>query len=289
MEVTTVSPSPASPTKGNNLCDTDVSNVAIHSVTLLICLCGLAGNGAVLCLLSLESRNSGIFDLAVADFLFLLFTVPSTLLFLMEDVSCCPIMPLMYLSFPFQLSMVSSYWTLFKLAFLNFRKDMTYLIELCCCCFHLPERLWWMVDSVQDWAFFSIFAVIPMVTSLCPSHEQEHCQAALISMFTAILLLFVAPMVIFRTIDIIRAMRGSKKQQPKRRDIIIFIIVDFTLLLGLCNFLQHLGYIPVSSQVVFLLTCIHSSIKPFIYFLAGKCWSPCSMGSLRLSLQRVFE
>ncbi|XP_056348040.1 mas-related G-protein coupled receptor member H-like [Oenanthe melanoleuca] len=289
MEVTTVSPSPASFTEGDNLCDIDVTSVAMHSVTLLICLCGLAGNGAVLWLLSLKIRNSGIFNLAFADFLFLVFTVPSILLFLVEDISCSIIMPLTYMSFLFQLSMVSFYWALFQLAFLNFRKDMTFLFELCCHCCHLPERLWWVVDSVQDWAFFALFTVIPMVTSLCPSHEQEQCRAALISMFTVILLLFVVPMVISRTIDIIRAMRGSKKQQPKRRDIIIFLIVVFALLINLCNFLQQLGYMPVSSQVVFLLTCIHSSIKPFIYFLAGHCWSPCSIWSLRDSLQEVFE
>ncbi|XP_056348041.1 mas-related G-protein coupled receptor member H-like [Oenanthe melanoleuca] len=288
MEVTTVSPSPASFTEGDNLCDRDVTSVAMHSVTLLICLCGLAGNGAVLWLLSLKIRNSGIFNLAFADFLFLVFTVPSILLFLVEDISCSIIMPLTYMSFLFQLSMVSFYWALFQLAFLNFRKDMTFLFELCCHCCHLPERLWWVVDSVQDWAFFALFTVIPMVTSLCPSHEQEQCRAALISMFTVILLLFVVPMVISRTIDIIRAMRGSKKQQPKRRDI-IFLIVVFALLINLCNFLQQLGYMPVSSQVVFLLTCIHSSIKPFIYFLAGHCWSPCSIWSLRDSLQGVFE
>uniref|UniRef100_A0A803VHA5 G-protein coupled receptors family 1 profile domain-containing protein n=1 Tax=Ficedula albicollis TaxID=59894 RepID=A0A803VHA5_FICAL len=269
MVVTTVSPSPISPTKGDDLCEIDVTNVAIHtnvtnvamhSVTLLICLCGLAGNGAVLWLLSLKIRNSGIFNLAFADFLFLVFTVPSVLLFLVEDMSCSLIMPL--------------------------TKDMTFLFELCCYYCHLPERLWWVVDSVQDWAFFALFAVIPMVTSLCPSHEQEQCRAALISMFTVILLLFVVPMVISRTIDIIRAMRGSKTQQPKRRDIIIFLIVVFALLINLCNFLQQLGYIPVSSQVVFLLTCIHSSIKPFIYFLAGSCWSPCAMRSVNLQKEK---
>uniref|UniRef100_A0A803WBW9 G-protein coupled receptors family 1 profile domain-containing protein n=1 Tax=Ficedula albicollis TaxID=59894 RepID=A0A803WBW9_FICAL len=266
----------------------DVTHVAIHSVTLLICLCGLVGNGSVLWLLSLKIRNSGIFDLALADFLFLLFTVPSVFLFLVEDVSCSPIMPLAYLSFLFQLSMVSYFCVLFRLAFLNFRKDVTFLIKLCCRC-DLPERLWRLVDSVQDWVFFSHFTVIPMLTSLCSSQEQENCRAALISMYPMILLLFAAPVVISRTILLVKAKRGSQQQKPERRDNVISLVVLFTLLLGLCNFLQHLGYIPVSSQVVFLLTCIHSSIKPFIYFLAGKCWSPCSMESLQHSLQRVFE
>ncbi|XP_005062354.1 PREDICTED: mas-related G-protein coupled receptor member H-like [Ficedula albicollis] len=288
MEVTTVTLSPASPTEGDDLCEIDVSSVAIHSVTLLICLCGLVGNGAVLWLLSLKIRNSGIFDLAFADFLFLLFTVPSALLFLMEDVFCTAIMPLGYLSFLFQLSMVSYYWALFQLAFLNFRKYMIFLFQLCCHC-DFPERLWWVLESVQYWAFFSLFILIPGVTSLCPSNKQEQCRAALVSIYAIILLLFAAPVLISCTNDIIRAKGGSQQQQAETRDIVIFITVLFTLLLGLCNFLQQIGYMPVPTQVVFLFTCIHSSIKPLIYFLAGKCWSSCSMESLQRSLQSVFE
>uniref|UniRef100_A0A8C3UED8 Mas-related G-protein coupled receptor member H n=1 Tax=Catharus ustulatus TaxID=91951 RepID=A0A8C3UED8_CATUS len=272
MEVIPVSPSPASSTEGDNLCETDVTNVAIHSVTLLICLCGLAGNGTVLCLYSLQSRTYAIFHLAVADFLFLLFTVPSALLLLVEDLSCSPILPLMYLSFIFH----------------RYGANILELWELCCGC-NAPDRLWLVVQSLQLWAFFALFTLIPTLTSLCPSQQQEQCRASLISMYTIILLLFAAPLFIIPTIDITKAKRGSRKQQLKRRDIVVFIIMFFTLLILLFNSLQQIGYFSVSSEVFFLLTCIHSTIKPFIYFLAGRCWSPCSMESLQLSLQRVFE
>ncbi|XP_032918848.1 mas-related G-protein coupled receptor member H-like [Catharus ustulatus] len=288
MEVTTVSPSPASPTEGDDLCETDVTNVAIHSVTLLICLCGLFGNGAVICLYSLKARNAIIFGLAFIEFLFLLFTVPSTVLFLVEDVSCTPIMPLTYMNFLFQLSALSYFWGLYRMTRSSIVVNMYKFCKLYCG-FKLPLRLWWAVDSVQFWAFFALFTLIPTLTSLCPSHQQEHCWAALISVCAVILLLFVAPVVISITINIINAKCGSQQQQHKTRDNVIFIIVLFTLLLVLCNFLQQLGYIPVPTQVVFLLNCINSSIKPFIYFVAGRCWSPCSMESLRLSLHRVFE
>ncbi|XP_074399800.1 mas-related G-protein coupled receptor member H-like [Zonotrichia albicollis] len=288
MEVTTVSPSPASPTEGDYLCETDVTDVAIHSVTLLICLCGLAGNGAVIGLLRLKIRNSGIFDLAIADFLFLFFAVPSAFLFLVEDISCSPILPLLYLGFLFQLSVLSYYWGLFWLMPSSNVQSMYKLCKLCCH-WKLPERLMWVVISVQSWAFFALFAVIPAVSFLCPSYEQEHCRVPLISMYTIILLLFVAPVVISGTIDFINAKRVSQQQQPKRRNIVIVIIVLLTLILSFWNFLQQLGYIAVSSQVALLLTCINSSIKPFIYFLVGRCRRPCSMGCLRLSLERVFE
>ncbi|XP_042635342.1 mas-related G-protein coupled receptor member H-like [Catharus ustulatus] len=286
MEVTTVCPSPASPTEGDDLCEADVTNVAMHSVTLLICLCGLAGNGAVICLYSLQSRTYAIFNLAVADFL--LFTVPSGLLLLVEDLSCTPILPLMYLSFVFQVSELSYIWGLFRLVLSRYGANILELWELCCGC-NAPDRLWLVVQSLQLWAFFALFTLIPTLTSLCPSQQQEQCRASLISMYTIILLLFAAPLFIIPTIDITKAKRGSRKQQLKRRDIVVFIIMFFTLLILLFNSLQQIGYFSVSSEVFFLLTCIHSTIKPFIYFLAGRCWSPCSMESLQLSLQRVFE
>ncbi|XP_058663177.1 mas-related G-protein coupled receptor member D-like [Ammospiza nelsoni] len=297
MEVTTVSPSPASPTEGADLCKTDVTSVAIHSVTLLICLCGLAGNGAVLWVLSLIRRNPGIFKMAVADFTFLLVTVLSALLFLVEEVSCSPIVPLRYLNFLFQLSVASYYWALFRLMPSNSVMTMHKVCWLRCPR-DLPLRLRWLVDSVQYWAFFALFTVIPTVTLLCPSKEQELCQATLISMYTLILLLFIAPVVISSTVDFIRAKWGSQQQQPKRRDIVFILIVLLTLLLSIWNFLQLLSYITVSPQIFFLLTCIHISIKPFIYFLVGSwrtdssmaiSWKLCTVGVFMESLQRVFD
>ncbi|XP_063015483.1 mas-related G-protein coupled receptor member H-like [Melospiza melodia melodia] len=288
MEVRTVSPSPASPTEGDDVCETDVTNVAMHSVTLLICLCGLAGNGALLCCISLKIGNHIIFQLAVVDFLLLLFTVPSAILFLVEDISCSPIVPLMYESFLFQLSVVSYYWALLWLMPTRPVVYMEKLWKLCCHC-DFPLRLWVMLGTVQYWAIFALFAIIPTVTFVCPSQEQEHCRAALISMYAIILLLFVAPVVISSTIDFIKAKWSSQQQQPKRRDMVVVITVLFTLFLILCTFLMQLGYINVSPQVFLLLTCILSSIKPFIYFLVWRCWRPCSVGSLWLSPQRASE
>ncbi|XP_063253357.1 mas-related G-protein coupled receptor member H-like [Prinia subflava] len=287
MEVTTVSPSPASPTEGDNLCDIDVTDVAIHSVTLLISLCGLVGNGAFLCLLGLKWRNIGIFFLALLDFLFLLFTVPSALLFLVEDLSCSLILPLLYLSFLFQLPWSFCYWALFWLMLIGHNRNMYKPCMLCCHC-SLLERLLGLMNTVHYCIFLALFIVICVMPYLCQSHQQEHCRAALISMHALILLLFAAPILIFHTINFIKAKRGSHQQKTKWQDTVISLIVLFIVLLSLCNLLQ-LGYTVVSSQVLFLLSCILSSIKPFIYFLAGRCWRPCSLKSLWLSLQRVFE
>ncbi|XP_057882667.1 mas-related G-protein coupled receptor member H-like [Melospiza georgiana] len=287
MEVSTVSPSPASPTEGDDLCETDVTTVAIHSVTLLICLCGLAGNGAVIGLLSLKSRNTGIFHLAVMDFFYLLFVLPSALLFLVEDVSCSPILPFMYLNFLLQLSMVSFYWGLFCLTPLSAVLLRCKLCKLRCL-WELPERLRWVLESFQYCSFFPFLAVISTVTLLCPSHMEMYCNLVVLIMYV-IPYTCIAVMVIFSSIIFTITMLDSCCKQCKRHNIVIVSIVPFTLIISLCNFLQQIGYTVLPSQVVFLLACIHSTIKPFIYFLLGRCWRPCSVQSLQLSLQRVFE
>ncbi|XP_036239615.1 mas-related G-protein coupled receptor member X2-like [Molothrus ater] len=308
MEVSTGSPLFTSPTDTPAHCDINVSSVAIDCVTLLIGLCGLAGNGAFLWLLQINAITDFVaFNQASIDFLFLIFMVPSTLLFLLEEVSCFAIMPPLYLSLLSQLSMFTYTMGLFQLMFISIERCRSILC-LFFCVGQVSEHLLWVIMSALFWAlFFVVTAVNPTVTSLCQSHEQEQCQLALTSMYAINLFLFAVPMVISSTILFIHLKPGSQQQPPKRLDIVIFLVALFSLPLSLWFLLQQLGYTAVPSQVVFLLTCITSSIKPFIYFLVGSwkrdwsmrsCWRHCSMEScrkhssmqsLRKAIHRVFE
>ncbi|XP_014734232.1 PREDICTED: mas-related G-protein coupled receptor member H-like [Sturnus vulgaris] len=296
MEVTTVSPSPVSPT-GDDLCETDVTNVAIDGVLLLVCLCGLAGNGAVIWLQQRNSISLYIFDLAFVDFLFLLLMVPSTLLYLLETMSCSIIFPLTYLRILFLLSLLPYSLGLYLLTAVSIERCTSILCPLWYNR-HCTQQLLEVVNAVL-WALSVGFIVT--VSSLCLCQENEHCQASLISMYAFNLFLFAPAMIISSTILFIKIKSGPQHQQPKRLDIVILLTVLIVLLfavpLSLCNFLQELDYITVSFQVVLLLICIHSSIKPLIYFLVGSwrrdcsmgsCWKQCSIQSLRKALQRVF-
>ncbi|XP_037994805.1 mas-related G-protein coupled receptor member H-like [Motacilla alba alba] len=296
MEVTTVFPSPASPAEGDNTCGTDITFVAIGGIMLLICLCGLAGNGALLCLLSF-CRNPitvYIFHLAVADFLFLLFVVTSLLLHLLEEVSCSTIMLQEYLKLFFLLSLFSYTTGLCLLTAITIERCTSVLCPLWYRC-HRPKHLSRFM-SVLLWALPFVTVVI-----LCLSLKPHHCQVSLIFM-NALNLLFAAAMVISSTILFIEVKRGSQQQQqPKRLDVLIILtvlfVLPFTLPLSLWTLLQQLGYTVVSAPVVFLLACIRSTSSPFICFSVGSCRRPCSleccrrpcsMGSLRKALLRVF-
>ncbi|XP_063253327.1 proto-oncogene Mas-like [Prinia subflava] len=289
MEVTTMSPSPASPTEGDDLCETDVTDVALDSVTLLISLCGLVGNGAVLCLLQRNPTTFYIINLAFANFIFVYFMVPSCLLYLKEELSCSTILPLDFLKALFPLLLFSYNLGLYLLTAISINRCTSILCPLWYRC-RRPQRLSWAVCALL-WALS--IAVIVTVTSLCHSQEHERCQASLTSMYALNLFLFAPAMLISSTILFIKAKFRSQQQQHKRLNTVNFLLVPsfllFALPLSLCNFLQQLGYTVVSSQVVFLLHCIHSSINPIILFLAGRCWRPCSLRSLQLSLQRIFE
>ncbi|XP_057882119.1 proto-oncogene Mas-like [Melospiza georgiana] len=307
MEVSPMSSLFSSPTDGPGQCEINVFSMAMDFVMVLVGLCGLAGNGVFLWLLHINAITDFIFYQAITDFLFLIFMVPSTLVFLVEEVSCSAIMSPLYMSLLFQLSLFTYNIGLYRLTFISIQRCRSVLCLFFCGC-QFPEHLLLVVMSVLYWALlFVVIAVNPTVTSLCQLHEQEQCRVVLISMYALNLFLFAVPMVISSTILFIHLKPGSQQQQHKRLDVVVFLIALVSLPLSLWSLLQQLGYTVVPSQVVFLLTCIHSSIKPFIYFLVGRwkrdcfmgsCWRPCSMEScrkhssihsLRKAIHRVFE
>lgn len=282
-------PSPVLETDGDNLCRIDITDVAMDTVTLLICLCGLVGNGAVLWLLGFCIRRNPIttyiLNLAVADFTFLLFMVTSVLLYIMENIFCSNAVALVYQRLLFLLSLFSYNMGLYLLTAISIERCASILSSST----HRPQCLSALVCALL-WALS--ITVIAAVTSLCLLHEDDHCRVALISMYVLNFLIFAPPMVISSTILFIKVQCGSQQRQPKRLYIVIFLTVLFFLIFGvplsIWSFLQQFGYAAVPSQAVFLLACINSSINPFIYFLVGSCRRRCFLMPLQASFRRVF-
>ncbi|XP_074398265.1 proto-oncogene Mas-like [Zonotrichia albicollis] len=231
-----------------------------------------------------------ILDLALINFLFLIFMVPSTLLFLLEDFSCSSIMPPAYIRFLFLLFRMFYSVGLYRLTAISIERGRSMLCPPGLFC-QLPQGLSWVVVSAVLWALsITAIAAISAVNSLCQSQEHKLCRrGALISLYILNFLIFAPSVVISSTILFIHFKGSSQQQQSKSLDIIVFLAVLLTLPLSLWNFLQQLGYTTVSPQVVLLFACMHSSINPFIYISVTKCWRSCSMGSLRERLQKVFE
>ncbi|XP_009667393.2 mas-related G-protein coupled receptor member H-like [Struthio camelus] len=284
-------PTPAD--DGDYKCVIDVSDVALDGATLLICLCGLVGNGAVLWLLGFRIRRNPvtvyILNLAFADFTFLLFMLTSALLYIVENVSCSTLELLNYLRPLFLLSLFAYNMGLYLLAAISIERCASVLCPLWYRC-RRPKRLSAIVCALL-WALS--ISVIATVTFLCISHHHEHCQLALISMYVLNFLIFAPPMVLFSTVLFIKVQCGSQQHHLGKLYIVIFLTVLFFLLfalpLSIWNFLQQFNYVAGQSQIVFLLACINSSINPFIYFLVGSYKRHCSLVSLKVAFQRVFE
>ncbi|XP_008920924.1 mas-related G-protein coupled receptor member H [Manacus vitellinus] len=296
MELNQTSPPPTSAvtdTEEDNQCGIDITDVAIDGVTLLIGLCGLVGNGAVLWLLGFHIRRNPItvyiLNLAVADFTFLLFVITSSLLYMVDNASCSTAVSLEYLRSFLLLSLFSHNMGLYLLTAISIERCGSILCPLWYRC-HRPQHLSGVMCALL-WVLS--VAVIAMVTSPCLAHKDELCQMSLISMFVLNFLIFAPPMVISNVILFIKVHCGSKRRQPKRLYIVIFLTVLFFLIFGvplsLFHLLNQLNYSFVSSQIAFLLACINSSTNPFIYFLVGSYWRRCSLVSLQVAFRRVFE
>uniref|UniRef100_A0A663FB48 G-protein coupled receptors family 1 profile domain-containing protein n=1 Tax=Aquila chrysaetos chrysaetos TaxID=223781 RepID=A0A663FB48_AQUCH len=284
-ELPTTSPPPTSPvpeSDGEDPCRIDVTDVAVDTVTLLISLCGLVGNGAVLWFLGFRIRRNPItvyiLNLAVADFTFLLFMVTSSLLYMMENVFCSAVASLMYLRSLFLLSLFSYNMGLYLLTAISIERCMSILCPLWYRC-RRPQRLSTVVCALL-WAL-SITVI------------AAHCRMALISMYVLNFLIFAPPMVISNVILFIKVLCGSKRRQPRRLYIVIFLTVLFFLIFGvplsIWNFLQQFSYTIVLSQICLLLASVNSSINPVIYVLVGSCGKSRFRGSVKVALQRVFE
>ncbi|KFO79585.1 Mas-related G-protein coupled receptor member H, partial [Cuculus canorus] len=163
-------------------------------------------------------------------------------------------------------------------------------VSIFCSSIRQSQRLS-VVVCVLLWALST--TIIAAVTSLCLLFDHEHCRIALISMYILNFLIFAPLMVVSSTILFIKVQCGSQQHQPKRFYSVIFLTILFFLLfalpLSIWNFLQQISFTPMATQVVFLLACINSGSKPFIYFWVGSCQRCCSLVSLRIAFQRVFE
>ncbi|XP_021257682.1 proto-oncogene Mas-like [Numida meleagris] len=295
MEPNHATPSPALPTADEgNMCEMDVFDAAVDGATLLISLCGLVGNGAVLWLLGCRIRRNPItvyvLNLAVADFTFLLFTLSSALLYLLDNYFCSALPSLVkHLRALLLLSLFAHNMGMYLLAAISVERCMSILCPLWYRC-HRPQHLSAAVCALL-WALS--ISVIATVTSLCLSHQQEQCRLALIAMYILNFLIFAPSMVISNVILLIKVLCGSRQRQPRRLYIAIFLTVLFFLLFGVplsvWNFMQHFSDALGQHQVVVLLACINSSVNPFIYLLVGGGRRHCSLASLQVAFQRVFE
>uniref|UniRef100_A0A8C9FN87 G-protein coupled receptors family 1 profile domain-containing protein n=1 Tax=Pavo cristatus TaxID=9049 RepID=A0A8C9FN87_PAVCR len=267
----------------HKMCEMDVFDAAVDGATLLISLCGLVGNGAVLWLLGCRIRRNPVtvyvLNLAVADFTFLLFMLTYTLLNLLKDLSCStlPISVKHLVSLLLPLLFAHN-MGMYLLAAISIEKCVSILCPLWYRC-RRPQHLsavvcalgllWVFSGSLVSFITFGAVAVAICVT-------------------------FSSMMLISNLSLLIKLQRGFRRRHPEKLYVAVLINVIFFFVFAIpfsmeafLNLAGGLQFLPEGTSL--LLAMLNSSINPVIYFLVGCCRQRCSLRSVTAALRRVFE
>ncbi|XP_010133736.1 PREDICTED: proto-oncogene Mas-like [Buceros rhinoceros silvestris] len=251
-------------------------------VTLLICLCGLVGNGAVLWFLRSHIRRNPVticvLNLAVADFIFLLFITVALVIFYGTESLC--------------LRLGS--------------RDVTATLNM--------TILFAFTASIYlQTAFSALTSLSVLPPSRCPCHLSWHmsvlacallwalsflltitlyfCTAALIAFVLSYLVSVLA--LIFSGLTLLARVLCCSRQHPPRELCVVVLLLAFffpffTADFGYWLLLRLFDFSVFVFDASLPLACVNSSINPVIYFFAGSCTNKFTL-SARVAFQGVFK
>ncbi|XP_074852164.1 proto-oncogene Mas-like [Carettochelys insculpta] len=273
-------------------CQTHFSEHIPDSITVLICLLGLVGNGVVLWLLGVIIKRNPftvyIFNLAVADFTFLLCLLVYLSLSVTESLLCGSefghLIMVSHLLF-----LLPHNASLYLLTAVSLERCLSIFWPLWCR-YHRPKHLSALLCALL-WALSSLIS--GLMSYFCVSHEITHCRASAIAMYAVGFLLFAPVMVLTNLALFIKIRRSSQQRQPGKLYIVILLTVFFFLLFAvpfsIQRFGQYFNYFGISPDISYGLAAVNSSINPVIYFLVGSYRKRHFRGSVKVALQRIFE
>lgn len=270
-----------------------IPEIATGSITLLICLCGLVGNGAILWLLGFRLRRNPftayLLNLAVADSCFLLCTSAFLVIYHMPMLSCFQPQLLQVLPLFHSMVLLTYSTSLYLLTAISVERCVSVLWPFWCRC-HRPKLLSAVVCSLL-WALACGLA--GLVYFVCDLGYSEHCWTVLGTLCFLNFCFFTPFMVLSNVILFIKLRRSSWQHHPARLYAIIFLTVFFFLLFGIPLsvqiFLNFFVYINFVFEICLLLASVNSSINPVIYVLVGSYGKSRFRASVKVALQRVFE
>nr|XP_009937166.1 PREDICTED: mas-related G-protein coupled receptor member D-like [Opisthocomus hoazin] len=270
----TVSPAPTESTvygnghNGTRCFAEHVPEIVTGSITLLICLCGLVGNAAILWLLGFRIRRNPftayLLNLAVADTCFPFCTSAFLVIYHMPMLSCFQPALLRVLPLFHSMVLLTYSTSLYLLTAISVERCVSVLWPFWCRC-HRPKLLSAIMCSLL-WALACVLAG---------------------------LVYFVCDLVLSNVILFIKLRRSSWQHHPARLYTVIFLAVFFFILFGIPLsvqiFLNFFVYINFVFEICLLLASFNSSINPVIYVLVGSYGKSKFRGSVKVALQRVFE
>ncbi|XP_055578788.1 proto-oncogene Mas-like isoform X1 [Falco biarmicus] len=264
-----------------NWTDCEAGHLSKVPVTLLICLCGLVGNGAVLWLLGFRILRNPItvyvLNLAVADFTFLL-SITIALVIFHSPESLCHRLSSQDITTVLNITILFSFTaSIYLLTAFSAMTTLSVLRPACCSCHH-PKHLPVLVCALL-WALSFLLAV------------TLYLSPAVLIVFALSYLLPVLALIFSGLTLLSRVLCCSWQYPPRKLCVVVLLAVFFPfftadfvywLLLRLFDFSIFVFDTSLS------LACVNSSINPVIYFLAGSCAKKFTL-SVRVAFQRAFE
>ncbi|XP_075784621.1 proto-oncogene Mas-like [Pelodiscus sinensis] len=269
----------------------DAPEVTFISITVIISVLGLVGNGIVLWFLGFHMKRNPftiyVLNLAVADTGFLLYSLAYLAAYMVEYLFCDNT-DFHYILFLITMLCLWTYSTsLYLLTAISTERCVSVLYPIWHRCRrpkHLSaimSALLWALSSLLCW-FMGIFCLV----------LSESCINSLLYVFVLNVLIFTPVMVLSSLILSIKVQRSSQRRPPGKLYVVILLTVLFFLLFTLPQSVDLLlTYMDIHepTDMFHALACASSSINPFIYFLVGSYRKRRFRGSLKLALRRVFE
>ncbi|NXH73126.1 MAS protein, partial [Hydrobates tethys] len=262
--------------------DCEAGHLSEVPVTLLICLCGLVGNGAVLWFLSCRIRRDPItayvLSLAVANFTFLL-SIAIALVIFYGPESLCHRLGSRDVTTVLNITILFTFTaSVYLLTAFSAMTCLSVLPPARCLC-HRSRRLPVLVCALL-WA---LSFLLTMTLYFCP--------AALIAFVLSYLLSVL--ILIFSGLTLLARVLCCSRQYPPRKLCVVVLIAVFFLPFFTADFgywllLRLFDFSIFLFDASLLFACVNSSINPVIYFLAGSCAKKFTL-SVRVAFQRAFE
>uniref|UniRef100_A0A8C4W4I2 G-protein coupled receptors family 1 profile domain-containing protein n=1 Tax=Gopherus evgoodei TaxID=1825980 RepID=A0A8C4W4I2_9SAUR len=231
------------------------TEVILDSVTVLICLFGLVGNGVVLWLLKSFCLDKFWRFVRVIFHLLFLFATNAGLYFLTAiSIERC----LSVSSTPFGANATAT----------------KHLSALVC-------ALLWALSCL----------VTGLMSYFCVSVGSERCRMSHIAMYVLNFLIFAPVMVLSNLILFIKVRHSSQQRQPGRLYVVILLTVLFFLVFAVPFSIHRFGlyynYFRIPIEICNALASVNSSINPVIYFLVGSYRKWRVQGSVKVALQEA--
>ncbi|CAM5149264.1 unnamed protein product [Natator depressus] len=257
----------------------------IYSITVLICLFGLVGNGIALWFHGFHIKTVYILNLAVSDTCFLLCSTTYLIAYVVEYPFCVKVV-FIFIMLLFSMLALSTYSTsLYLLTAISTERCLSVLYPIwhrCC----RAKRLSALVSALL-WAL-SMLVSCP-VGVFCIVLLDENCVKSFLPIFVLNVLIFTPTMDLSSLTLFIKVQYRSQQRQPGKLYAVILLAVLFFLLFTVPQSVHIFLSYHNPSEIFHVLASASSSTIPFIYFLVGSYGKRRFYGSIKVSLQRVSE